>query len=174
MSEIDDLIAIMPPPTAPKGTGTSEGWTMVEKVFGVQLPRDYKDMIDVYGAGSINNELWILSPFSDNSTMNLCRDHRMICDLFVSLVNIRIPYPLFPRQGGLLSWAFTSNGDRVYWETKTDSERWSIVVSDCALAEWQQLEHSCVSFILGVLDRSISVSAFCPEWFERPPVFKSV
>ena len=42
-----------------------EEWLDVQKQHDVKFPSDYMEFIDSYGAGAIDNFLWILSPSVD-------------------------------------------------------------------------------------------------------------
>ncbi len=49
---------------------TNNNWEKIEKELNVIFPSDYKYFIDNYGAGAINDFLWIFSPFEDNKNIN--------------------------------------------------------------------------------------------------------
>ena len=46
-------------------------WKEIEQIMNFVFPNDYKDFIDSFGCGCINDFLWILSPFVDNDNLNI-------------------------------------------------------------------------------------------------------
>lgn len=48
-----------------------EKWNEIELILGIKLPTDYKQFINTYGVGSVNDFLWVLNPFTQNMNLNL-------------------------------------------------------------------------------------------------------
>src|SRR4051812_47028067 len=63
----------LPIPAKPEATPDA-GWEIVEGVMGQALPADYKSFIDEYGAGSLGDFLWVLSPFAAEPAGQLVRE----------------------------------------------------------------------------------------------------
>jgi len=60
VTTFDDLVALVPPPTAPiAGDGD---WTVVEQALGVGLPRDFQALVRRYGLGQFA-DITLLTPF---------------------------------------------------------------------------------------------------------------
>lgn len=51
--------------------GRNKNWNEVEDKFNIVFPDDYKQIIDMYASGAVNHFLWIYSPFSSNTNLNL-------------------------------------------------------------------------------------------------------
>ena len=60
-------------------------WEDVEKKLEITFPMDYKMFIDFYGEGSINEFLWVLSPFSENENLNSIEKYKVMKDAYSSI-----------------------------------------------------------------------------------------
>jgi len=57
------ITQIVASPAEPRETGTSKNWEKIEKRLGLQLPQDYKNVIDAYGTGSFDDFIIVYNPF---------------------------------------------------------------------------------------------------------------
>ena len=64
---IEELTAIIPPPTSPAATGTSEGWNPVEEWLGVELPPDFREYTAIYRAGMLAGWIGLYNPFTETA-----------------------------------------------------------------------------------------------------------
>ncbi|MBK8255235.1 MAG: SMI1/KNR4 family protein [Polyangiaceae bacterium] len=69
-----DLTKKLAPPPGVEPV-SEERWSHVEAMLGHALPGDYKEFINVYGAGSLGDCLWVLSPFSKDPSGLLIREN---------------------------------------------------------------------------------------------------
>jgi hypothetical protein len=149
VTAIDSLKLVLPPPANPAYTGTQGEWAAVESGLGVTLPRDYKQFISEYGAGSIDEYLVVYSPFWSESSLahELARLQHAYHYLVASLGYFPVPYPIFPEVGGLLPWGSTANGDVCSWITdQGDPDRWPILIDD-GEGSWERLDMSMTAMI---------------------------
>lgn len=88
---INNLITVLTPPSNPSRSEGKQGWLEIEEMIGSQLPTDYKQFIDLYGTGGIDDFLWILTPFVNDENVNLFNKVKIINkSIFNQRINIRI------------------------------------------------------------------------------------
>jgi SUKH superfamily protein len=178
-----DLQTILAPPLQPP---RAVDWTKVEEGLNVALPTGYKELVGLYGPGSIDEFLWLYSPAAMNPSLNLIR---LIDDTLEALRSARgdpghelpgiavppapetVPFPIYPEPGGLLPWAGTDNGDMVYWETTGSADDWRIVVSASRLDRWFVTVGPAADWLLRVLSRHERVPMFPNDFPSASPRF---
>ncbi|MEU9503152.1 SMI1/KNR4 family protein [Streptomyces sp. NPDC048196] len=120
------IIERVPPPAE-----TIDGhgdWASAEELLGTALPHDYKQLVEIYGRGDFWGALCLCTPFGDDNPVRLAAD---LLDDYGPMRESwpeQYPYPLFPEQGGLLTWAVTDIGTRLCWLTAGLPASWSIVI----------------------------------------------
>ena len=124
---MSDLVRLVPPPPEPVD-GDGE-WRRVWPSLGCRLPKDYQELVRVYGLGSFDDViLW--TPFTPQSWANIVVQAR---SLITDYDEMRaddpgsFPHPLFPEAGGMLPWASTGDGDWLCWLTGDEPDRWPVV-----------------------------------------------
>jgi hypothetical protein len=164
-SQLRDAV---PPPSRPVEVGSMELFATVEARLGLALPDDYKHLVCAYGTGSWKGFLWVLNPFSSNRYLNLFEQAK--CQLEAERA-IRtdwprdVPFALYPEPGGLLPWAMTDNGDRLYWLTAADPVHWPTVVYESRGPEHELHRLGCCEFLLQWTAGRLPVAVF-PDDFE--------
>ncbi len=142
---------------------TKEKWDEIELALGIKLPTDYKEFINKYGVGSINDFLWILNPFTENSNLNLIKKGEEIREAYITSKN-EFPddfmHDMFPSNGGLLPCAITDNGDEIYWLTSNTSDEWNIVVYESRSSDYYEYSMGLAEFLYKILEKEIECSAF--------------
>ena len=68
---MDPLLNLITPPPDPEETGTPKTWEKIEAQLGLQLPPDYKALIDHYGTGSFADLIFVYNPFTQIEYLNL-------------------------------------------------------------------------------------------------------
>jgi hypothetical protein len=163
-----DLCKAVPPPDNPFEAGSAEGFTAVEGRLGLALPTDYKSLIGAYGTGSWKGFLWVLNPFASNRYLNLFEQAQRQLE---AERTIRadwpkdVPFALYPDPGGLLPWAMTDNGDRLYWLTEGRPDTWDTVVYESRGQKYDSHRMSCCEFLRRWMGGQLRVSVF-PDDFE--------
>ena len=171
VSPLDKLVETMPPPETP--LAASGDWQQVAAEVGTSLPSDYTGFIARYGTGRIAGFLWVFNPFEENRNLNLLSRYPII---LAGDREIRgsfpddVPEPLFPERDGLLPWACTDNGDRLYWRTKGGPDSWHVVVWESRGPEYDSYALSMTGFLQAWLDGEITVPVFPTEHWQ--PVFE--
>lgn len=159
--------AISPPAKAIEA-GNTEGFLAVEARLVLGLPGDYKRLICAYGSGSWKGFLWVLNPFSSNRYLNLFEQALQQLDAErVIRTNWPgdVPFALYPERGGLFPWGITDNGDRLYWLTEGDPDRWPTLVYESRGPRYDRHELGCCEFLRRWVAGKLRVSVF-PEDFE--------
>jgi hypothetical protein len=165
-----------PPAKSSESAADRLAWSAVEESLGVNLPDDYKQFIEAYGSGRINELIWILNPFSANENINLERQSHTQAKVLEELraIGEDIPFNVFPTSGGLLPFGITDNGDVLYWITRGAPNDWIVVVNEARGSDWQIFEQNMTSFLASVLQHEIVCSVF-PRNFPGPfPMFEPV
>ena len=123
---LPDLLKLLPAPLKP--THADGDWGGVESELGLQLPSDYKQVIQTYGYGEFCDDLSLINPFvgkSYSSNANaIIQQWQQIAEL------CSVEYPFFPEKGGLLPCAVNVNGHYISWRTDGDPNDWDIVIWD--------------------------------------------
>jgi hypothetical protein len=149
-----ELIAVAPPPRDPVASWGD--WGSLERRLGLELPEDFKALIETYGSGSFSDFLVPINPFRGTglewADRNILRFDREIRAEFPR----EMPYPIHPEPGGILPWATTDNGDVLYWLTAGDT--WPILVRDSRGPETAVYPFGAAEFLL----RWLSGKLVCP------------
>jgi hypothetical protein len=116
--------------------GDHVDWRAVRRDLGCQLPTDFRDLIAVYGVGTIDECLMVLPPTNAEHESAIPSVGQMTPtpDKTAWLEHTKSDYPLWPDPGALLCGLrmVDINGDltgAVYWRTVgPDPEKWPLVV----------------------------------------------
>jgi hypothetical protein len=168
---LDALTTHIKRPPNPIETGTTSDWNRVEAELAFVFPEEYKQFIQVYGSGCIDGFLWVMNPFSANSNMELAVQARLRQDALRSLIedfNISCPYAWHD----LVPWAFTDNGDVLYFLRANTDEDSSIVISDAGATEFQEVSMSLSLFLIALVTRTLRVSVFPDDFPSDAPLFQ--
>lgn len=173
---IEKLKGILFPPDPPFKTGDEEGWNQVESQLGTTLPIDYKEIISTYGTGGIDEFLWFLTPFVDDENVNFFKKMKVINDAYIVLRD-QFPHHLkhnvFPEENGLLPWAYTDNGDVLYWLTKGSPDEWSIVIYGSS-DDYYEYPNSISEFLYDMLSRKIVCDIFPDDFPDENPKYYAI
>lgn len=157
------LELLIPPPLVPYEAPQDDGWNNIERKLNTTLPRDYKQFIERYGSGRIDEFLSILNPFSSNKHRDLLWQMEMqlgtLRELKEGGTEI-VPFEFFPSPGGLLPFGLTDNGDVLYWLTVGQPDNWSVAVNAGRSPEWDTYQVGMVEFLWKILGRQDSCKIF--------------
>jgi hypothetical protein len=126
-------------------------WSEVERSWGTAFPSDFREFIDTYGAGSIDDYLVIESPVDADEQG--CPSMRLSTPTEDSYrpSSGPWPYPVRPQPGGLISWGGNIDGVAFYWSTEDpDPDRWPVVVRE-RHGDFLEFRCSMTVFLLGML-----------------------
>lgn len=174
---LDDLKKVLLPPSEPYKIGNDEGWSKIENKLGTSLPEDYKNFINTYGTGGIDNFIWILTPFVQDENVNFMTRMRVLSNAYLESKS-KFPqyykHKVFPEPGGLLPWAYTDNGDEIYWLTSENSNEWSVVVYETRSPEYHEYSMNMVEFLYKIITKASVCEAFPEDFPSEEPEFISV
>ena len=169
----DELTSVLPRPTNPVETASTERWGEIVDAIGFALPVDYTRFIESYGSGSINRFIHVFNPFSANLHINLLQQ---LTRVLASLRALKeefpeeIPFPLLYEPGGLMPWALTDNGDIFCWRTQGVSGQWSTVVVERS-SGCPEFKMPMSRFLGQALRGTLDASVFPRSFATQAPTF---
>jgi hypothetical protein len=164
---LEELTRILPPPSYPVYARGVDDWGRIEEELGMIFPEDYREFVALYGAGSIDDFLWVFVPFCPNKYLDLSYNDTKLLGALRSLQDEfpeTSPYPLNPPEDGVFPWAITDNGDELYWRVRHGRVEKKVLVLGSRSNDWQEFDLTTVDFLTNVLNCTISVRRF-PEDF---------
>lgn len=174
---MENLSRILEPPASPHNTGNKKGWESFISTLGTELPPDYKQFIETYGTGGIDNFVWVLTPFVSDENVNFLKRQREISKAYLQLKKDFPEYykhDVFPVTGGLLPWAFTDNGDELYWLTEGRPDKWKIVVYETRSSENYTYSLTMTQFLYRILTKDLTCDAFPEDFPSENLIFESI
>ncbi|MEU7453077.1 SMI1/KNR4 family protein [Streptosporangium roseum] len=170
MTTIDELVRLVPPPTEP--VDARGDWSEVEAALGLELPADFKTLVERYGRGQFVDLITPLTPFGAHDLLiqraqQLLGRERSFREKYPD----ECPYPFYPEPGGLLEWAGTDNGDSLCWLTEGEPDSWRVVVWNPRSVAYDAHDIGAVEFLHGWLSGRITTPILPGEveaspWFE--------
>lgn len=155
------LTKILEPPTRVEEVSLT-AWESVRSSLG-QLPSDYREFIDTYGCGVVDDFLSVFGPWPRNEFLSIVVQAHVILDgLAVSAARYPDVFkmPRFPEPGGYLPFAGSDNGDSLFWVTEGDPESWTVAVMGPRSSESFFYDGSMTAFFCDVLERTIRCPMF--------------
>ena len=112
---VADLERLMPPPFHP--VSTSGDWENVEAKVGFKFPQDYREFMAIYGGGTIDDRLRIVSPFAGAALEALIEQRQG------SLALQQLPI-----SSALIPWGYNFEGGTAYWDARaSDPNMWTVI-----------------------------------------------
>ena len=148
MSDLDDLRALAPPPP---GAPAPADWPAARAALGTDLPHDFVELADTYGAGTFDAGVGILVPGHPNRFLDLLRqvdDQRAALRALADEDGVDLPHA----PDDLIPWAIDDGGNVVWWEASgADPDRWPVVASEARGDEWLHFDGGAVAFLVAFL-----------------------
>jgi hypothetical protein len=171
---LDELRRLVPPPAQPP---PPVDWDAARQTLGLDLPEDYRALIDVYGAGLFDEELSVLAPGHPKRELDLLwqADQQLSGLRYVrDRSGERLPYEPEPVSGGLLPWGITGNGDVCYWRV-VDADRpaeWTVIVDEVRGGEWHPFDGGVSEFLAGLFAGRVRAEFYDGLWPSDAPAFQ--
>jgi len=139
---------------------TTDKWNQFEEQIHIKIPADYIQFINLYGTGKLCKLVWVLNPFSEYDRFNLLlflKSQREVFNKLQEQYKIKYLYKLFDNLNGILPFAFTDNGDTIYWNIKDENKKnYPIVILDGRNMSSEEHDLSFNEFINEVLNKSLN------------------
>ncbi|GAA2081703.1 SMI1/KNR4 family protein [Actinomadura alba] len=151
MDALETLRRLMPPTCE---SGTSVDWARLSESWGKEFPDDYRQFIEMYGAGTIENFLVVVKPgpkgespeqetgvmFNETATAEyLWTDARRSPELA----------DVAPE---LIAWGGDESADLLCWDASDDDPgRWPVLVYNRGKALWSRYDCGMVEFLVRIL-----------------------
>src|SRR6185312_4627620 len=139
---------------------TVDRWNKFEGQIHFEFPPDYVKFINFYGTGRLCQLIWILNPFSSYDRFNLLHFLKNQEQVFYKLkneFNVQYPYKLFINRSGIMPFAFSDNGDTIYWNKKDDNENtYPIIILDGRNIRSEEYHLSFNEFLQKILNKSLN------------------
>lgn len=152
-----ELRAIVAPPS---GVVARADWADVQLLLGVELPADYRRLVDEFGGGYLDEYLYLLEPHYQNPYYDLGEAASERLEALEHLWDRgeERPEELAGTQARVYPWATTDNGEALYWLMKPGArpDDWIVMVNEARGPAWELFDVGCLEFLIGVLNGRIS------------------
>jgi hypothetical protein len=151
VTPLEDLV---PPPPDPPPVAEADR----------RLPPDYVALASTYGPGRFDEFVWLLAPGARNPDLDLERQATTRLQALRD-TGEEIPYdPLVP-------FAFTDNGDVVYWHAEGEPHTWKVVANESRGPEWFTFDGTATEFLHATLSGAVRVPFFPEDYPSDEPDF---
>jgi hypothetical protein len=168
---LQKLLQLAPPPVAPIYPGRTDQWHEIQSELGINLPDDYKLLINTYGSGMFGEFVSLFNPFIPPTVPNYLHlisqgvgRLGMYEELRSNHPDFHAPFPPFPQPGGILPWGRDYNAGLACWVTSNaDPNTWPTVLLDGEYSEnYDTYPGTATEFIYEMLMGTVDCTAF-PE-----------
>lgn len=167
MDAFNRLVEMVPPPKSPRDAGDEEHVLSVELMLGLRLPTDFKKLILTYGSGCWQQFWYILNPNTANQHLNFIAQSQNLRQKAWSALdserliredeNYQYAHPIYPDPGGILCWAKTDNGGRLFWLTEGEPDAWPIVYYANRDSDFCVYNMTCTELVYGAVSGTLSI-----------------
>ncbi|QDT40726.1 hypothetical protein Pan241w_07840 [Gimesia alba] len=167
MDYVEALLELAPPTDVPATSLTPLDFVEVEIKLQTTIPKDYQRILEAYRSGAFDKYLWLFSPFSKNQNVNLFEHLAIENELLEESFETELcDIVLWPAPEGLIPWAGTVNGDRIYW--RTINHKTQVLVRETRSLNFQIFPLSISEFLVNALIEKIDVNCFPCDLPEDP------
>ena len=159
------LVELMPPPD---GGGMPVDWDAIAEQWGTRFPVDYREFIELYGGGSINESFHFSVPTKAGYKRTRATDLTTATEFGFALLND--DEDALSEAEGRICWAFDCGANHAYWDTISDDpDQWTVMVLE-RHGEWVHFRCGMAQFMVSFLAREIDqpMAMFDPQ----SPVFE--
>ncbi len=129
-------------------------WDRVESSYGIRLPRDYKEFVERFPAGTFYEYLVPWWP-GEGVFVDEVRDQiETAAQAWAGEKRDQpdFPYDFYPVPGGLFPWAMVELQFLLCWDTRgADPDRWPVVACDQRLRRWRRWDSTMGEFLCTLL-----------------------
>lgn len=137
-------------------------WKEIERDMNYVFPEDYKNFINKYGEGAINDFFWIMSPFSEYENLNTKKRFYQMKDSYEYMKkenSTMFKYQFFDGNIGLFPWGITDNGDEIYWHIQGGIKS-TIVIYAARYSEVKEYDMTATEFLFKILNKEFVCPIF--------------
>jgi hypothetical protein len=167
LSAVARLVELMPPPARDVA---SIDWDAVTARWGTRMPTDYREFMDIYGAGTVNdsfNIVWPIAPPKRGASM---RDFAGNTDAGRWLLDDE-PDALAKFEGWI-AWAYDVSANHLYWDTSSgEPDRWTVVRLDRG-GDWTDSGYGTTEYLAAFLGGDMPVPPAMTLWDPEALVFE--
>ncbi|MEV0681665.1 hypothetical protein AB0I60_34595 [Actinosynnema sp. NPDC050436] len=132
-----------------------QDWTVTEKLLGLVLPQDYKELLDTVPVGKYAGTVLLTPPTTAGEQGDLLALFR---EAMLRLTDgRRHPYRAYPELPGLIPWAKFSHpmGGQLFWRAdRDDPDLWPVVAWG-ADGSWEEYDVGVAQFLTAVVDGAL-------------------
>jgi hypothetical protein len=142
---------------APASGGDPVDWSEIEQTVGLALPADYREFVETYGGGEIDEYMCVLTPPVPGSPYGELLDR--ITPVLSDLEDLRalLPPDVVPP---LWPFADLGEGDVAFWLREGAPDDWRVAVWQRQIAygdnRWKVFDGGMAAFLLAVLTGQIA------------------
>jgi hypothetical protein len=164
--ELNRLAELLPAPVGPQ---TAPNWSVAEEDLHATLPTDYRELIEAYGGGLVDDYLLLLEPGCPIDVYDLLKISAEREEANDALWEYEDkPVEMETEGSRLVCWATTDNGEYLYWLIQpgdTPASRPILINSEFG-EEWERYDITVTQFLTGVLNGELHTDIF----FDRFPL----
>ncbi len=166
------LVSLLPPPKVASEVPRPPPWADVERQLG-PLPADYKQFVECYGTGTIDNFITICNPFSANRFINLVSYSALARRALEEEVRSTSWSTVAPALdvSRLLPFGGTDNGDRIVWVTDGPPDAWRVMVLDSRGPFLDHFDGGMSEFLARVLEGTFRSNVLASDFPGDTPEF---
>ena len=142
MSDLDDLRALAPPPGDPPG---AIDWGAA----GTELPPDFVELAELYGAGTFDDGVAILVPGHAKRCLRPRAPGRG--SALGAALPARRGLRAAARPRELLPWGIDEGGNVLWWRMEGGPASWPVVANEARGDEWQSFPGGAVACLAALL-----------------------
>lgn len=159
MSDIDDIRSIL---GFEPYRGAPIDWDAASTEIGATIPRDFRELVNATGAGTIGHDTLLLRPFATDPNFDqVRRHHRQTRNLALIWEDEEQDDPedrtrpevLYEPGVRPILWGASGLGYYMYWVARegTDPESWQIAVDPARYGPWEIHPGTATKFLLRLL-----------------------
>ncbi|WP_157358570.1 hypothetical protein [Amycolatopsis sp. ATCC 39116] len=149
MNRIDDLASLL---GVERQAWHGFNWPAIERSLGLELPAEYKEIAETFPRGEFQGAVKLIRPGDVDG------DEDDYLGYFAHRLQDmrewrnddpgRFPFPIYPEEGGLLPWGWTSRSALLFWRTTGSWDKWTVVVADPTFEKWVELDQGLCDFLI--------------------------
>lgn len=165
--------------TPPDGVAPRTDWSAIQEALGIELPTDYRQLVDEYGGGDIDDYFYLLEPHCRNPYYDLLEIGAERTEALQYLWDRgeERPEELAAETGAhVFPWATTDNGEALYWLMipGVRPDDWVVMVNEARGPRWERFDVGCLEFLVNILSGHTTSDILSSLFPTSPHSFRSI